>query len=187
MIKKIFNCISIHSGGGSPYLSMMHNDLDKRSNLIFLDHRAKQSIKEFRYAEIKFFKKNLFRNLFVFKERLKYTLIFQRYLRKYNKKECINEYFLNGIPPLFRFPFSTNKVFILFQNKNLFSYLNYFDKKLFFKLKFIIYHLIHSLLINLFLKNTDTIIVQTNSMKESVLRLSIEKIIYQVQKILQVM
>ena len=35
MIKKIFNCISIHSGGGITYLSMMHNDLDKRSNLIF--------------------------------------------------------------------------------------------------------------------------------------------------------
>ena len=103
MIKKIFNCISIHSGGGITYLSMMHDDIDKRDNLIFLDHRAKKSIKEFRHAEIKFFKKNLFRNLFVLKERLKYTLIFQKYLRKHNKKEYINEYFLNGIPPLFRF------------------------------------------------------------------------------------
>ena len=171
MIKRIFNCISIHNGGGITYLSMMHNDIDKKNNLIFLDHRAKKSIKEFRYAEIKFFKKSLFRNLFVFKERLKQTLILQKYLRKHNKKEYINEYFLNGIPPLFRFSIKTNKVFVLLQNKNLFSYLNYFDKKLFFKLKFIIYHLTHSLLINLFLKNTDTLIVQTKSMRESVFRL----------------
>ena len=133
MIKKIFNCISIHNVGGITYLSMMHDDIDKKNNLIFLDHRAKKSLKKFRNAEIIFFKKNLFRNLFVFKERLKYTRIFQRYLIKYKKKEYINEYFINGIPPLFRFSISTNKVFILLQNKNLFSYLNYFDSKLFFK------------------------------------------------------
>ena len=79
----------------------------------------------------------------------------------------MEEYFLNGIPPLFRFSNSTNKVFILFQNKIYSPYLNYFDNKLFFKFKFIIYHLIHSLLINLFLKNTDTLMVQTKSMKEA--------------------
>ena len=171
MIKRIFNCISIHNGGGITYLSLMHDDIDKRNNLIFLDHRAKKSIKEFRHAEIKYFKKSLFRNLFVFIERLKQNLILQKYLKNHNKKVYIHEYYLNGIPPLFRFPISTNKVFVLLQNKNLFSYLNYFDKKLFFKLKFIIYHLAHSLLINLFLKNCDTLIVQTNSMKECVLRL----------------
>ena len=42
MIKKIFNCISIHNGGGINYLSMMHNDIDKKDNLIFLDQRAKK-------------------------------------------------------------------------------------------------------------------------------------------------
>ena len=87
MINKIFNCISIHNGGGITYLSMMHEEIDKKGNLVFLDHRAKNSIRRFRYAEIKFFKKNLFRNLFIFKERLKYTNIFQTNLRKNNKKE----------------------------------------------------------------------------------------------------
>ena len=57
MIKNIFNCISIHNGGGINYLSMMHNDIDKKGNLIFLDQRAKKSLKPFIYAETIFFKK----------------------------------------------------------------------------------------------------------------------------------
>ena len=174
MIRKIYNCISIHNGGGITYLSMMHEEMDKTGNLIFLDYRAKNSIKPFLYAEIIFFKKNLFRNLFVFKERLKYSSIFIKNIKNNKKKEYFKEYFLNGIPPLFRFPISTNKVFILFQNKNLFSYLNYFNNKLFFKLNFIIYHLIHSFLINCFLKKSDTIIVQTNSMRKTLLSLKTE-------------
>ena len=115
MIKNIFNCISIHNGGGITYLSLMHSEIDKKGNLIFLDNRAKKYLKPFINAETKFFKKNLFRNIFVLKERLKHTLIFRRYLRKKNKKEYIKEFFLNGIPPLFRFPISTNKIFILCQ------------------------------------------------------------------------
>ena len=51
---------------------------------------------------------------------------------------------------------------------NLFNYINYFDKKLFFKLNFILYHLLHFILINSFLKNTDTLIVQTKSMKKTI-------------------
>ena len=168
MIKNIFNCISIHNGGGIAYLSLMHYEIDKRGNLIFLDHRAKKKIKPFRNAKIIYFKKNLLRNFFIFMERLKYTLIFRKYLKKNNKKEYIKEYFLNGIPPFYRFPLSTNKVYIFFQNKNLFNHINYLNKKLFFKKKFFIYHLIHSSLINAFLKNTDTIIVQTSSMKKTI-------------------
>ena len=49
MIKNIFNCISIHNGGGITYLSMMHNDIDKKGNLVFLDQtqRAKRPIVQF--------------------------------------------------------------------------------------------------------------------------------------------
>ncbi len=177
MINKIFNCISIHNGGGITYLSMMHHEMDKKGTLIFLDYRAKKHIKPFVNAEIIFFKKNLFRNLFVFKERLKSSLIFRNYLKKNKKKEYFKEYFLNGIPPLFRFPTSSNTVFVLFQNKNLFSYLNYFDNKLFFNLNFIIYHLIHSFLINCFLKNSDVIIVQTHSMQKTIFSLKPKNII----------
>ena len=32
MINKIYNCISIHNGGGIVYLSMMHNEIDKKGN-----------------------------------------------------------------------------------------------------------------------------------------------------------
>jgi len=168
MISKIFNCISIHNGGGITYLSMMHHELDKKGNLIFLDDRAKKSLRPFLYAKIKFFKKNLLRNFFVFNERLKYVLIFRSNLTKEAQNKYFKEYFLNGIPPFFRFPISSNKVYVLLQNKNLFSYLNYLDKRLFFKSKFIIYHLIHSFLINLFIKTTDTLIVQTKSMRKTV-------------------
>ena len=168
MITKIFNCISIHNGGGMTYLSIMHYEIDKKDNLIFLDFRAKSKVKTFKNAKIIYFKKSLFRNLFVFKERLKYTLIFRDYLKKQNKKSQIKEFYLNGIPPFYRFSISTNKVYILFQNKNLFNYINYLDKKLFFKISFIFYHLLHSALINSFLKSSDTIIVQTKSMKKNI-------------------
>tara|TARA_B100001248_G_scaffold166547_1_gene125995 strand:- start:477 stop:1535 length:1059 start_codon:yes stop_codon:yes gene_type:complete len=171
MIKNIFNCISIHNGGGITYLSLMHHEIDKKDNIIFLDHRAKKLVKPFLNAEVIYFKKNLFRNLFVLKERIKYNFSFRRNLNKYNNKEYFKEYYLNGIPPFFRFPISNNKVFILFQNKNLFSYLNYFDKSLFFKFSFLIYHIIHFILIKAFLKNTDYIIVQTKSMKKTILSL----------------
>ena len=165
MIRNIFNCISIHNGGGLVYLSMMHSQIDKKDNLILLDYRAKDNLKPFLYASIKYYKKGLLRNLLVFKERLKYSMLFKRYLKENNKKEFLNEFYINGIPPFFRFSTSNNKVNVLFQNRNLFTYLNYFNNKLFFKLEFIIYHLIHSIIINLFLKDTDNLIVQTKTMK----------------------
>ncbi len=166
MIRNIFNCISIHNGGGVVYLSMMHSQIDKKGNLILLDNRAKNNLKPFLYASIKYYKKGILRNFLIFKERLKHTIIFKRYLRVNNKKEFLNEYYINGIPPFFRFSTVNNKVNILFQNRNLFTYLNYFNNKLFFKFEFIIYHLIHSAIINFFLKDSDNVIVQTKTMKK---------------------
>ena len=74
MINKIFNCISIHMGGGITYLSLMHHEIDKRNNLIFLDYRSKKEHKPFINAKTIYFKKNFFRNFFVFKERLKFSI-----------------------------------------------------------------------------------------------------------------
>ena len=54
MIKKIFNCISIHNGGGITYLSLMHHEIDKKV-IFFLDHRAKKLVKPF-LKEIIYFK-----------------------------------------------------------------------------------------------------------------------------------
>ena len=164
MIRNLFNCISIHNGGGIVYLSLMHNDLDKKGNLILLDERARNKLKPFLHAEIKYLKKNLFRNIFVLNERVKHTLIFRNYKRKKNKNEFLNEYYLNGIPPFFRFSAFSNKVFILFQNRNLFYYLNYLNGQLFISFNFIIYHALHSTLINIFLKETDFILTQTKTM-----------------------
>ena len=166
MINKIYNCISIHNGGGIVYLSMMHNEIDRKGNLILLDYRAKKNLQPFLNAKIKFFKRNIFRNLFVFKERIYYSLLFKKYSKKNNENKFFHEYYLNGLPPFFRFSISTNKVFILFQNKNLFCDLDFFGKKRFFKLSFLIYHFLHKTLINIFLKKTDYIIVQTKSMKK---------------------
>ncbi len=166
MINKIYNCISIHNGGGIVYLSMMHNEIDKKSNLILLDYRAKKHLQPFLHAEIKFFKRNIFRNFFVLKQRIYYFRLFNKLSKKKNKKKFFYEYYLNGLPPLFRFSISTSKVFILFQNKNLFNDLNYLDRKKFFKLSFLIYHFLHKTLINTFIKKTDYIIVQTKSMKK---------------------
>lgn len=143
---------------------MMHSKIDKQGNLILLDYRARNNIKPFLYAKIKYYKKNILRNFLVFTERLKYSTIFKQYLKKSGKKEFFKEYYLNGIPPFFRFSKSQNKVYVLFQNRNLFSYLKYFNGNLFFKYKFVIYHLLHSTIINLFLKDTDNIIVQTKTM-----------------------
>ena len=166
MINKIYNCISIHNGGGIVYLSMMHSEMDRKGNLILLDYRAKNHLQPFLHAEIKFFKRNIFRNLFVLKERIYYTFLFSKFRKKIDQKKFFYEYYLNGLPPLFRFSISTNKVFILFQNKNLFNDLNYFDKNKFFKLRFLIYHFLHKTLINIFIKKTDFLIVQTKSMKK---------------------
>ena len=166
MITKIFNCISIHNGGGIIYLAMMHSDIDKKGNLILLDHRAKNKLKQFKYAELRFLRKGLFRNLFILILRINKTITFRKYLMRTNKKEYLSEYYLNGIPPLFRFPLTSNRIFIFCQNKNIFNYINCLNKNLFFKIKFHIYHLLHIFLINSFLKDTDIIIVQTSSMKK---------------------
>ena len=75
MINKIYNCISIHNGGGIVYLSMMHNEIDKKSNLILLDYRAKNHLRPFLHAEIKFFKRNIFRNFLAKGENLLFSII----------------------------------------------------------------------------------------------------------------
>ena len=67
MIRNLFNCISIHNGGGIVYLSLMHNDIDKKGNLILLDERANK-LKPFLMQKSIYLKKNLFRNIFFLKK-----------------------------------------------------------------------------------------------------------------------
>ena len=87
MINKIYNCISIHSGGGAVYLSMMHSEIDRKGNLVLLDYRAKYHLRPFLHAEIKFFKRNIFRNFLVLKERIYYFRLFKKLIYLSNKNQ----------------------------------------------------------------------------------------------------
>ena len=54
MIKSIINAISINSGGGLVYLSLMHKSLDKSENLILLDKRVENKLDNFKKAKVFF-------------------------------------------------------------------------------------------------------------------------------------
>ena len=81
-------------------------------------------------------------------------------------RELIDQDYVLAASNLINKTLSNNKVFILFQNKNLFCNFYNLNKNNYFKLSFILYHFLHKTLINFFLKDSDYIIVQTNSMKK---------------------
>ena len=168
MIKKIYNCISIHQGGGLIYLSLMHQELDKEGNLLLLDYRVKKKLKIFKNAKINYFKKGILRNFLVFMIRYKSFKKYKQYIQNSKRIIYFEEYFLSGIPPLFRFSSLYSRNFILCQNRNLFNNLYLFNIFKKFSFKFIFYHLIHKSLINIFLRNSDILIVQTESMSNLV-------------------
>ena len=95
MISKIYNCISIHNGGGIVYLSMMHTEIDRKGNLILLDYRAKNHLLPFLHAEIKFFKSGRF-DVYLNKGIIiKYPIKFNKKMINYssellNRKEFTN-------------------------------------------------------------------------------------------------
>lgn len=165
MINKIYNCISIHNGGGLIYLSLMHEELDKKGNLLLLDYRAKKKLRRFKNAKINYFKRGLFRNILVFLVRYKFFKKYKKNIHKFKNFNRFEEYFLSGLPPLFRFSGTYSSYFILCQNSNLFNnlyLLNFFKR---FNIKFILYHFIHKFLIDIFLKNSDVLIAQTEAMR----------------------
>ena len=84
------------------------------------------------------------------------------YLKKLNRNDLFAN-ILNGIPPMFRFSTKNNKVFVLFQNRNLFSDFNFINSGTYHKI--FIFIIFYKLLIESF-KRTDKIIVQTKSMKK---------------------
>lgn len=166
MISRIYNCLDIHEGGGIVYLSLMHEELDRKDNLLLLDFRAKGKLEVFKYAEIKYYKKTIFRNFLVFLKRYKVFYRYKSYLYKVNKNKKFKEYFLSGIPPLFRFSNFQSRNYILFQNRNIFNNAYLLNIFKLFKFKYILYHLINKSLINILLRKRDIIIVQTKSMQK---------------------
>ena len=168
MITNIIYATRIHSGGGLIYLSILHKNLDENNNLIILDSRSRNKLKEFRKAKVIYIKKNILADIKVFLIRLKTYISFQN--KNYffiEEKIKLSELYLNGFPPLVRFPFLRNNVEIFCQNRLLFSnehdcYFKTIDKlnHLFFK----------RLFYSLFIRKTDKLIAQTNTMKKIIER-----------------
>lgn len=177
MIKRIINAINLHHGGGKTYLYLLHSFLENNDNLLILDYRFKKNHIHFKKAKVIFIKKGLFRNLKILIIRCFF------YFRYYyaNKINNINlkkfdEIYLNGIPPFIRF--NNSQIYIFVQNRLLFentvSILN--ESKC---LKLIIYLLIQKNLQNLFLRDRDLIIVQTNSMFKLASKYFKNKVLFQ--------
>ncbi len=164
MITNIIYATRIHSGGGLIYLSILHKNLDKRNNLILLDSRSINKLKKFRKAKVISIKKNILADIKVFLIRLKTYFSFQ--YKNYfliEKKNKLSELYLNGFPPLVRLPFVRNNVEIFCQNRLLFSaehdrYFKTIDKLKHLFLKRLFY--------SLFIRKTDKLIAQTNTMKK---------------------
>ena len=121
MINNIINAISIHKGGGLTYLYLLHNYLDKSNKLIFLDFRVKKNIKKFKKAKVIFLKKGPFRNIRILYFRINYIRKFNIYNSNKIDKKIFKEFYLNGLPPLFRFAERNNNIYIFCQNRLLFE------------------------------------------------------------------
>lgn len=174
MITRIINAISLHDGGGKTYLYLLHSFLDDNHNLIILDYRFKKSHISFKNAKIIFIKKSLFRNLKILVIRFLIYCKNSNYCKTKNIK--FEEFYLNGIPPFVRF--KNSEIYIFTQNRLIFENLgpNYYD---FNYLKLNLYLFINKNLLFLFLRKSDFIIVQTNSMLKLVSKYIPNKIFLQ--------
>ena len=168
MKKKIINAIDIHVGGGLTYLFLLHSYMDSEENIILLDNRAKHKIPKFKKAKSIFFKKGAFRNIRILIFRWNfYISLFTYKNNKFNIDDFI-EIYLNGIPPCFRFYYSKVKVYIFIQNRL------FFEKKVnnlnsFINAKIYLRIFISKVFLNLFLRNNDVLVSQTNTMKKVLL------------------
>ena len=164
MILNIVNALRIHSGGGLVYVSFLHNEIDKKNNLIFLDYRIKNKLKKFNNARTIYIKNNFAGWFLIFIFRSKFYMKNFIDSKLFNKSKKLSEYCINGYPPFIRFPFIDSNVSILCQNKLIFKCnTKYFS--IFQKMKYLYFYRI---LFFLFLKNSDNLIVQTQTMKKIV-------------------
>ena len=164
MILNIVNALRINSGGGLVYFSFLHNEIDKKNNFVFLDYRIKNNLKKFKYARTVYVKNNLSGWFLILFFRSKFYIRNLIDSKLFNKSKILSEFCINGYPPFIRFPFIKSKISILCQNKLIFAYdIKYFS--FFQKVKYLYFYRI---LFFLFLKNTDNLIVQTQTMKKIV-------------------
>lgn len=174
MINNLINATSIHKGGGLTYLFLLHKYFDKSDKLIFLDFRVKKHINEFKKAKIIFLKKGPFRNIRILYFRVNYLKKFYRQSSNKNNRRKFNELYLNGLPPLFRIGQGENKVHIFCQNRLLFENKFISNSINIDVLKTKIYLIIHRFIFNKFKRDSDILIVQTNSMKKLLIDLKIK-------------
>lgn len=165
MINNFVSAIDIHNGGGLIYFLLIQSNFDKNNFLILIDYRAKDKIPTFKNAKVIFLRKGIFRNFRVFLLRIK-----NQFFSNSQSKNQVKEYFLNGLPPLFRFSFKRDKVYIFCQNKLVFDDLDIFKYLKDKKFKYVIYLLITKFLFNIFINKKDILIVQTNSMKKKLIK-----------------
>ena len=164
MVLNIVNALRIHSGGGLIYFSFLHSEIDKKNNFIILDNRIKNKLKKFNYARTIYVKNNLAGWFLISILRGKFYIENFIDFKLFNKSKTLSEYCINGFPPFIRFPFIKSNVSILCQNKLIFkSDIQYFS--FFQQIKYLYFYRI---LFFLFLKNSDNLIVQTQTMKKTV-------------------
>ena len=164
MSYKLISAINIHNGGGLTYLYLLHPFLDSKFNTILFDERAKSKLPIFKKAKLIFLKKGLFRNMKVFAIRIRNYFIFHSSKVNNNHDTFYTEIYLNGIPPLFRlFPKGVD-IYIFMQNKLIFEKITI--KKLTLNNLFVFLNIyISKILLFIFIKKTDILIAQTNSMQ----------------------
>ena len=164
MVLNIVNALRIHSGGGLIYFSFLQSEIDKKDNFIILDKRIKNKLKKFNYARTIYVKNNLAGWFLISLLRSKFYIENLIDFKLFNKSITLSEYCINGFPPFIRFPFMKSNVSILCQNKLIFkSDIKYFS--FFQQIKYLYFYRI---LFFLFLKNSDNLIVQTQTMKKTV-------------------
>ena len=174
MILKLVNAISLHNGGGLTYLFFLKEYLDKKGNILILDHRIKNKI-SFTNSRVLFIKRGLFRNFRIFFIRFIFYFIS---IFKYKKnKNKIIEIYLNGIPPFLRFP--NSKIYIFCQNRLVFQKYQKIKSLNLSLIQTNLIIVISKILFNLFIRNSDEIIVQTPSMKNLITKFLENKITFQ--------
>ena len=159
MYARIYNAISLHTGGGLTYLYILNKYLDRKENVIILDFRVKKKLLPFNKAKIIFVRNN-------FIGRLNFSIIrilygYKRFFLNQDSKKLI-EFHLNGRPPLFRI--FRSKTYIFFQNKSLTECDGFKYNISITNLKILIYIFINKFLFKLLLSKKDIIIVQTKTM-----------------------
>ena len=150
----------IWEGGGLAYLNFLSSSYLPSGTIYILDIRVKHSFHPPSGSTCYFFSPSpigrihsfLFRHFFLFP------------LLLLSNSGPRNEFFLNGLPSISRFPFCSTQVYILLQNKLFFDHRVHFEFRQSYRLKLLLLRYWFLLVT----QPSDVLITQTQSMQESV-------------------